>query len=333
MKLHKRDIAFYTILGFAVIVTAVVLFAAWGIGKGNENQVLSKKEERQYKYHYMLIRTGFADEKSGNLYTGAKKAGEDLDILVEDAREMGSREETTAEMMKTAIAAKVDGIILEAEDTPEITALIDEASEQDIPVVTVGRDVPESKRKCFVGIDEKQTGEMFASRILRQYYGVKLDVAVLTDSGKSISQDSVYYHIEQKLCGEEADVRSIEMKGGNAFSADEEIRKLFMSGDEIPDVLVCLNEEDTISVCKAVVDYNMVGKIKIIGYSAREEVVTAIEKIIVDSSVMVNMDEMGDKAVRALYKNRNRKSTKTHITVAPQVIEYINLRQYRKETE
>lgn len=333
MKLHKREIAFYTIISFAVIVTVVLFWATWGIRKANENQAFSLKEERQYKYHYMLIRTGFEDEKSGNLYAGAKKAGEELDILVEDASELGSMKETTEEMMKTAIAAKVDGIILETEASSELAVLIDEASEQGIPVVTVGHDMPDSKRKCFVGIDVKQTGEMFASRILQQYYGEKLDVAVLTDRGKDISADSVYYHIEQELAGENAQVRPIEISGEDAFSADEEIRRLFLNKEELPDVLVCLNEEDTIGACKAAVDYNMVGKVEIIGYSAREEVVTAIEKNIVDSSIIVNMSEMGDEAVRALYKNRDRKSTKTQITVVPQVIEYENIEQYRKETE
>lgn len=333
MKLHKREIVFYTILSFAVIVTVVLFWVSCGIKEANENQMFSSKEDKEYKYHYMLIRTGFADEKSGNLYEGAKESGEELDILVEDACELGNLEDTPEEMLKTAIAAKVDGIILEAEESSELEALIDEASEQGIPVVTVGHDMPDSKRKCFVGIDVKQTGEMFASRILRQYYGEKLDVAVLTDRGKDISADSVYHHIEQELAGENAQVRPIEISGENAFSTDEEIRRLFLDKEELPDVLVCLNEEDTIGVCKAAVDYNMVGKLKIIGYSAREEVVTAIEKNIVDSSIMVNMSEMGEKAVRALYKNRDRKSTKTQITVVPQVIEYMNIRQYRKETE
>lgn len=330
MKLRKREVAFYAILVFSVLVIAVLAFAAWNIGKTNQEQIIAEEKGKNYKYHYMLIQTGFADEISGDLYAGAKEAGEDLDILVEDARETGSKDQTSEEMMKTAIAAKVDGIILESEDSSEIQKLINQASEQNIPVATVGRDSVGSKRKCFIGMDIKQTGKMFGHRIQKLYRGTSLDVVVLAEPDKASSSNSVYSYLKQEINNKDIHVRPVEVSGEYAFSADENIRKLFLEEEQVPDVVVCLNEVDTICAYKAAVDYNMVGKIQIIGYSAQEEVLSAIKKEIINSSIVVDLKEMGRKAVYTLYKNRDKKQGNAHALVAPQVVEKGNVSQYRK---
>lgn len=331
MKLHKREIAFYAMLIFAALVTAVLALTVIGLKRVNQAQMMTEVKGKNYKYHYMLIQTGFGDERSGNLYTGAKKAGEKLGILVEDARESGSQDETTEEMMKTAIAAKVDGIILESEYSMKMQELIDQASEQNIPVAVVGRDFIDSKRKYFVGIDVKQTGEMFGHRVQEMYEGKHLNVAVLTENAKAASQGSVYYHIERAISNSDIDVRPVDVSGENAFSADEKIRALLHNPNEVPDVVVCLNEVETICAYKAAVDYNMVGKIKIIGYSAQEEVISALEKEIIDSTIMIDVAEMGEKAVCKLYDNRDKKNIIIRETVEPRVLDKENISQYRKE--
>lgn len=331
MKLRKREIVFYAIMIFAAVLTAVLLFTAWGIKNANEKQMLSVEKGKKYKYHYMLIQNRFADERSENLYTGAKEAGEKLDILVEDAGKFSSKEETAAEMMNTAIAAKVDGIILESEGVPELQEMIDMASEHNIPVAVVGKDMIHSKRKCFVGVDVKQAGAMYAHRIQENYEGKPLKAAVFTDCNKADSPESVYYYIDQETANKNIKVYPVDINGGNAFGTYEKIRALFLNADEVPDVVVCLNEIDTICAYKAAIDYNMVGKIKIIAYSAQEEVMAAIEKGIIDSSIMIDLNEMGKKAVESLYEVHDKRNTVICETVEPRVLDKTNIDQYRKE--
>lgn len=331
MRLHRRESAFYAILTFAVIVTAVFFVASWDMKKVDKNQIFAEKEYEKYKYHYVLIQPETTDEVFQNLYLGAKKAGEKRNILVEDAGSLGTRDKTVEEMLETAIAAKVDGIILKADHSPGIQELINEASEKNIPVATVEKDLRESKRRCFIGADIKQLSGMFAHRIQEQYHGKTLDVAVLTEPDKEPVSESLYELIKKEVGKRDVSVRPVEISREYAFSADEKIRSLFLDRKAVPDVLVCLNEIDTVCACKAVVDYNMVGKVKIIGFSASEEILSAIEKEILDSSLVIDAAEMGEKAVSTLFEKRNEKSGNSYILTSPKVIDKENINWYRKE--
>lgn len=52
--------------------------------------------------------------------------------------------------MEMAIAARVDGIIVQVSNEEAVSAQIDKAKGQDIPVITIRSDAPNSKRVSFV---------------------------------------------------------------------------------------------------------------------------------------------------------------------------------------
>lgn len=52
--------------------------------------------------------------------------------------------------MEMAIAARVDGIIVQVSDEEAVSAQIDKAEEQNIPVITIRSDAPVSKRVSSV---------------------------------------------------------------------------------------------------------------------------------------------------------------------------------------
>ncbi|MFR8844881.1 MAG: hypothetical protein ACLVGL_07425 [Waltera sp.] len=63
----------------------------------------------------------------------------------------------------------------------------------------------------------------------------------------------------------------------NTFSVEESIRDIFMN-ETLPDIIICLNELSTTCVYQAVVDYNCVGEIAILGIMTRIRYSKAIER-------------------------------------------------------
>ncbi|RQW61182.1 LacI family DNA-binding transcriptional regulator [Vibrio viridaestus] len=66
-----------------------------------------------------------------------------------------------------------DGIIVFANDTPEIYSALEECYKKGTPVITLATDLPFSKRLCHVGIDQYQIGRTAASLMVKtaQNYG------------------------------------------------------------------------------------------------------------------------------------------------------------------
>ena len=95
--------------------------------------------------------------------------------------------------MEMAIAAKVDGIIVEGNQSAEMKELIDRAEAENITVVTMMHDVADSKRKTFVGINTYALGEMYGNQVVdalqkkngsTDYSEGEPKVVILTDSSK-----------------------------------------------------------------------------------------------------------------------------------------------------
>ena len=79
-----------------------------------------------------------------------RDAGKGDRILIENFGETLSGEYSTEELMEMAIATRGDGIIVQVSDEEAVSAQIDKAEEQNIPVITIRSDAPVSKRVSSV---------------------------------------------------------------------------------------------------------------------------------------------------------------------------------------
>jgi ribose transport system substrate-binding protein len=73
--------------------------------------------------------------------------------------------------MDIAIAAKVDGIIVQAMDGSEFIQKVQKATEKGIPVITVGLDAPLSLRKTYVGPNHNYEGEIIGTKVSERMKG------------------------------------------------------------------------------------------------------------------------------------------------------------------
>jgi ribose transport system substrate-binding protein len=99
-----------------------------------------------------------------SVYEGAKDALNE-NSYIEMLGNNLSMEYSTADLMRIAINSKVDGIILEADESAEITELINEANDADIPVITAVNDNNTSTRKSFVGVNSYNLGLAYGQQV------------------------------------------------------------------------------------------------------------------------------------------------------------------------
>ena len=152
MKSYKEN--WKKLIGIGVVALAALLVLI-GIGmvyheKVKKDAGVKKKDRTDYQYHVAIISENPTDSFWKKIYQGAKDAGKGDQILIENFGETLSGEYSTEELMEMAIAARVDGIIVQVNDEEAVSAQIDKAEGQDIPVITIRSDAPGSKRVSFV---------------------------------------------------------------------------------------------------------------------------------------------------------------------------------------
>ena len=282
----------------------------------------------KYKYHYAIISEESDAPFWEAIYKGALEKGVELDVYVE---KVGSKLQCSydlKDLMKIAIASRVDGIIIEPNGEEEISRLIDKAMEVNIPVVTVLTDAPESKRISFVGINSYNQGQTYAKQVLELVReGRKKITVLLSADSKDSSQNTIYSNISEAVSGMDVELDYAIIGTQNPFSSEEDIREIVMSW-EPPDVLVCLTATDTRNAYRALVDYNKLGDITIIGYYDEDLILRAIEMKNIHSTITIDARQMGASCVEALTEFIEIGQVSDYFSADISVINEANVKEY-----
>lgn len=313
-----------------------------------------------YQKHYVMI----VSEKDSSFwqqaYAGAKSKAVEQNAYLELLGENLNKQYTVEELMQIAIASKVDGIILEANESYVMRGLIDEAVEGGIPVITALGDNATSQRQSFVGISSFHLGREYGKQICEiaeNFFmdtgedaeedagddkGVPQDsmrIMVLVDTNADdTSQNIVFSSIQETVENSSLyhdriviEARAINVMG--AFAAEEAIRDIFMSGEPLPDSIICLNEINTTCVYQAVVDYNKVGQIDIIGYYDSPTILNAIERNVIYGTISVDAKSLGEYCGTALNEYIETGYVSGYFSVDTTVIGNDNVGEYLEGRE
>ncbi|MGN0413413.1 MAG: substrate-binding domain-containing protein [Lachnospiraceae bacterium] len=309
----------------AVATLCSVSFSLLMARSGNKE---SEKRE-VYDHHYVLIADDAEDEFWDKVYAGAQKEAEKEHVYVEKMGDILAVDYSTEGLMRMAINSSVDGIILYAEDTKEMTELINQAVEKGIFVVTMRQDIDSSNRQCFVGVSSYDLGQEYGKQILEilQTETEATNISILVDESTNESRQTMLTmgikDVLSEILEEDMmpDIRMQRIDTSDTFSAEEAIRDIFMNETDLPDILVCLNSIYTQCAYQAVVDYNHVGDVKIIGYYASNTILEAIEKQIVYSTIRVEPEEIGKSSVTVLNDYQQTGYANSYVPVSMKVID------------
>ncbi len=286
------------------------------------------KDNLQYQNfskHYVLITGSGKNSFWDGAYQGALKTANENDAYLELLGSNLSVKYDKEQLMRIAIESNVDGIIVEADESREMKDLIDEAVEKKIPVVTVIGDCASSKRQSYIGISSYDLGNEYGKQIcaiVDNYYRIgsnsrmetekptKKVLVLMNEEMDETAQNIIYTSIGEtiKKSSQNADKVELEMvsvSSESAFATEESIRDILLDKDTQPDIIVCLDELNTTCVYQAVVDYNKVGKIDIIGYYESNAILHAIERNVIYSTISVDTAQLGEFCVNALEEYKD----------------------------
>ncbi|MDF2594806.1 MAG: ABC-type sugar transport system periplasmic component-like protein [Clostridia bacterium] len=333
---HKKK--FILIISYSIgIIILITIFSIFRFKEKLLAEGISDSiNYQEYDKHYAIITSNTDLPFWNSVYEEAKIEAKKYNAYVEYIGKNLSITYDVETLLRIAIDCKVDGIILEANESPEVTELINEAVGKDITVITVLTDNPESGRQCFVGINNYNLGKIYGQQAAKIWNeNTKRILVLMNSSTPDTNQNIIYSGIKETIQkemtkGKPVDIQTITVNNENTFSSEEAIRDIIMDTDNLPDIMICLNSIDTQCAYQAVVDHNKVGEIDILGYYNSQDILTAIKKKIIHSTIAIDAEQMGVLCVQALndYKRTGRVSD--YLPVDTQLIALENVNSYLK---
>ncbi len=320
---------FWIILLVAIFILAPIGLMLYGRALYGST---SKEMEQMTTYdrHYVMI-TG--DEDSGlwdAVYESARVEGEKRGIYVERFGDQLAVQYDRTTLVQMALQASVDGIIVNSDETEEMTACIDEAVASGIPVATVLNDCSGSTRQCFVGANNYHIGQEYGKQIKKALKKMDTDetvkVLVLTENNSGdTSGNLILLGIRETLEEEikvtkKVSVGAVWVDNSDSFGAEEYIRDVFLDEEQTPDILVCLSGVYTQCAYQAAVDYNQVGKVQLMGFYDSTQILEALKKNILTLTITPDTEQIGALSVEALDEYRQTGYTNGYTAVDVQLI-------------
>ncbi len=289
-------------------------------------------EALEYEGHYAYIVTGEDEDFWKSVYNAAFDEASKSKVYLEDMSDSLGVNYGDTDLLRVAVNSKVDGIIYGGVTDTKAEELINKAVSEGIGVVLLQNDIESTLRQSFVGVNNYELGQMYASQIVEIMASedelAQKKVYVLTDRNASEGATNVITMAIEDYFSEKyprfplPDINIIGINTEDSFSVEEDIRNLFLDEENLPDIMLCLSSLYTQCAYQAIVDQNKVGDVQVVGYFAGRSVLEAVNKQIIYSTVSIDTWEMGRYSIQALNEFRQTGYTNSYMPVSTQVIGY-----------
>lgn len=298
------------VLGLSII--ALVTLSAYATYHSILNRMGVNQTESvtTYSKHYALIVDDTYGAYWDEVYKCAQEEANANDAYVEKLVWTPESKYTMCDLMDKTMACNVDGIILVANTEEGLAEKINQATERNIPVVTLMEDVPQSQRISYIGINPVSLGTAYAKTLIdmvpddEEKYSITV---LLTDDRVDENQYQIFTQINTDIFNNDKTKRRVSCVANRVategfFLEDEDIQKMFRDNQEVPDFVVCFSTATTEIVYQAVVDYNLVGKVQVVGYALSDMTQTALENGVVSTTLVMDTQQMGKESIDVLME-------------------------------
>ena len=184
---------------------------------------------------------------------------------------------------KHAVALKPSGILVSAADASILTPDINAALDQNIPVITIDSDAPDSKRLFFVGTDNYNAG-LIGGKMTAKLLNGKGNVVVFTIPSQSNLKDRLQGY--QSAFADHTDVKVSQVidMNGSGDTAFDNAKKLIDSKAKV-DAFVCLEAIACPAVADVVNRANQAGKVIVVAMDTDPSTVDWINKGVISATI------------------------------------------------
>ena len=311
---------------FVFLAAVCILVVFYMTGESYYEGLTGKSRQQEesgevYRYKYDMIVDSPDSSFWQAVYGCAQDWAQKNDAILELKGSGKENDYTKLDYMNMSIASNADGIILQYSGEQGLEAKINEAVQKGIPVVTVMGDAVHSKRQSFVGVSDYQLGSAYGEKVAEYVTEDTQSILILLKKNiDDMNQSQIYTQISnaaQAKAGADAEIKVTgkNLLSAGTFETEEAVTDIFQQKDKVPDILVCMDEETTECARQAVLDFNLAGKVTIIGYYSSEDILTAVEKGVISVSCDVDTDQLGKYTIEALTEYQKEGRTNSYYNV------------------
>lgn len=200
-----------------------------------------------------------------------------------------------------AVAADVDGIIVQLSDDTMAEEMLDKAEASGIPVVLLGSDIPERDGCCYVGSDHYQAGRT-AAEILYETTGGNASIAIISGLENQNSQKQKIQGFRDALAQwPQMEVVCVEYSGMDSVQATQTTQTLLKAYPEI-NVFVGITGADLEGIVNTIEPKLNSDAYHLIGFDDSLSTISDIRRGSVMVSIVEEPFEMGRQAVLQLVQ-------------------------------
>ena len=327
---------------FVFLAAVCILVVFYMTGESYYEGLTGKSRQQEesgevYRYKYDMIVDSPDSSFWQAVYGCAQDWAQKNDAILELKGSGKENDYTKLDYMNMSIASNADGIILQYSGEQGLEAKINEAVQKGIPVVTVMGDAVHSKRQSFVGVSDYQLGSAYGEKVAEYVTEDTQSILILLKKNiDDMNQSQIYTQISNAAQAKAGADAEIKVTGKNllstgTFETEEAVTDIFQQKDKVPDILVCMDEETTECARQAVLDFNLAGKVTIIGYYSSEDILTAVEKGVISVTCDVDTDQLGKYTIEALTEYQKDGRTNSYYNVDINFLDKDAVQAMRKE--
>ncbi len=320
--------------GILIAVFAALMFVIYALLSGKI--AAAEEEYGSYRCHIAIISDETDTSFWKDVYHGAVEEGKKYDAYVEQMGEGLVTQPSMEDAINMAIYEGVDGILLRPAEEEKIRKMINKACGHGIPVITMQKDVADSRRQGFVGINDYFLGQEYGKRVLKiadentRLVVVLVPGASFNETSRSWFQLGLSNTVQQEQIRFDFQI----IRDDNGFDNAEEVIHEMAAGDvEQPDVIICLDEVITQSAYQLIRDQGLSEQIRIIGSYVSDEILNGIEQGYLDSTITIDPEAMGRMSVDALMTYKKYHMVSYYTEVGTMLVDQASVAEYRREDQ
>jgi len=239
-----------------------------------------------------------------------------------------------------ASKSKVDGVIVNGNNTAEYASAINVATDEGLNVVLGGIEAADSSRLSYVGTNFYEYG-INAAKLIKQIdqgdesINLAVILSIQNDSGEDQSaptQSDIMMNGLKSVIDSDNRVNlvSTQYRNSNLLGAEDLTRNILTKYDDI-DIIFCTNAKDTIAATRVIIERNLVGDVYIVGTDVTEDIINYIKKGIVFGVLDRNGYEAGYNSIEILHDNLGNNFQPSYIDIDINIYTNLNIATYKKD--
>ena len=308
----------------SLTVFLVSLYRSWQL------YTLAPEPDSTFLYHFSL----YIPDNRNSFFEGIIRGAEQAAAELGSAVSVRSIDPFKNELQNAAFTG-VDGVIVcPYLDDVLARRQLEKLKTRQIPVVLINHNLPSEQPWPFIGINNFDMGRRIGNILLNSPQKIGLAV-VYSDKAPGIYAErelvemGIFTSLGDRLSGPIMSFRT----NLNPLDAEALLATIFRSpgirtvdsdsGDEertFINTIVFTDPMDTTAAAQTLVDLNLVGQIRIIGFGADSGVIENLRKGIINASVVINSERIGYEAIHSLAALRTTGYTSASIDIGIDII-------------